>query len=231
MPPPLSVIIPLSPGETAWRELISDLNELGTRAEVLFVVSETELRSFEQELIEVCLIPTVRVMSAPAGRAHQLNAGASVAEGQSLLFLHADSRVSVSAWDALFRSLEQHPDRLHYFNLRFQSDGPSLMWLNAWGVWIRSHWFMVPFGDQGLCLNANHFLKLGGFDESVPYGEDHVFVWTARLHDIRPRCTGKSIETSARKYRERGWLRTTFRHVFLTIKQATPFWWRLIRKG
>lgn len=231
MPPLLSVIIPLAPGENAWRQLISDLDLLGTRAELLFVVTKENRNELEHELKQVSLTPAVRAILSPPGRAAQLNVGATAAEGEFLLFLHADSRVSASAWDALLSSLAHYPDRLHYFNLRFQTDGPRWMPLNAWGVWIRSHWFKLPFGDQGLCLRAEHFQQIGPFDESLPYGEDHVFVWMARIHGLRLRCTSESIETSARKYRERGWLRTTLRHLWLTIRQAVPYWWRLVRRG
>jgi hypothetical protein len=230
MPPPLSVIVPLAPGESCWRQLIPDLESLGNRAEILFVVTEEDKSRMEFEQIGFSLTPAIRFISSPAGRAAQLNAGASAAEGEFLLFLHADSRVPVLAWDALFVSLDESPERLHYFNLRFQDDGPRWMPLNAWGVWFRSHWFNLPFGDQGLCLKAAHFRQIGPFDESVASGEDHVFVWTARIHGMRLHCTGASIETSARKYRERGWIRTTLRHLYLTLKQAVPFWWRLVRK-
>ncbi|HUG17832.1 MAG TPA: glycosyltransferase family 2 protein [Planctomycetaceae bacterium] len=230
MPPLLSVLIPLAPGENSWRDLISDLESVGTCAEILFVVTTEERAHLEDELAQLDLAPAVRTISAPPGRAAQLNAGASAAEGEFLLFLHADSRVSATAWAALLNSLDRHPDRLHYFNLRFQTDGPRWMPLNAWGVWFRSHWFKLPFGDQGLCLKAEQFRQIGPFDESVPYGEDHVFVWTARIHGMRLRCTGASIETSARKYRDHGWLRTTLRHLWLTIRQAVPNWWRLVRR-
>lgn len=230
MRPLLSVIVPLAPRENSWRDLISDLDPVRTCAEILFVATTEERACLENELAPFELAPVVRVISAPPGRAAQLNAGASSAEGEFLLFLHADSRVSASAWNALLNSLDQYPDQLHYFNLRFQTDGPRWMPLNAWGVWIRSHWFKLPFGDQGLCLKAEHFQQIGPFDESLPYGEDHVFVWLARIHGLRLRCTGAAIETSSRKYENHGWLRTTLRHLWLTVKQAVPYWWRLVRR-
>ena len=104
------------------------------------------------------------------------------------------------------------------------------MRLNSWGVWFRSHGFKMPFGDQGFCLPAKRFHELGGYDESLAYGEDHAFVWTARTAGMKMRSTGAAIETSARKYQQNGWCRTTLRHFVLTWKQALPRYARLLRK-
>ena len=226
MSPLISVIIPVGPGEESLQQLLSDLQSAPTKIEVIIVKSE----EVEQKLELAAADRKCRVLSASSGRASQMNAGAKSAAGEFLLFLHADSRIERRAWDALFDSIEHYPGCLHYFELSFQNDGPILMKLNAWGVWFRSHWLKIPFGDQGLCVSGELFDRVGGFDTSVPYGEDHVFVWTARLHRIRLRCTGATLQTSARKYRQRGWLRTTMRHVYLTVRQALPFWWRLVRR-
>jgi glycosyltransferase involved in cell wall biosynthesis len=42
-----------------------------------------------------------RVLQAPRGRASQMNAGATVAQGDVLLFLHADCRLPAGAGDAV----------------------------------------------------------------------------------------------------------------------------------
>ena len=160
-----------------------------------------------------------RWIQSEQGRARQMNAGAHLAQGEYLLFLHADSRVPSQAFTALERSLAAEPSALHYSNMRFAHDGPWLIHLNSIGVWIKSHLLNIPFGDQGFCLQRAVFEKLGGFDESVLFGEDHFFLWKARHKGIPVRCTGAWITTSARKYREQGWLKTTALHVSATIKQ------------
>jgi hypothetical protein len=43
---------------------------------------------------------------------------------------------------------------------------------------------------------------------------------------LRP--TGGTLRTSARKYREQGWLSTTTRHLQLTALQAVPEWLKLV---
>ena len=118
--------------------------------------------------------------------------------------------------------LARDPGALHYFDLAFSGDGPPLMRLNERGVWVRSHLLGMPFGDQGFCLRRDVFFGLGGFPEDVPYGEDHLLVWRARQAGVPLRCAPATLLTSARKYGERGWLRTTARHVYLTYRQALP---------
>jgi len=168
---------------------------------------------------------------APRGRALQMNCGAARARGTFLWFLHSDSRLTPHALDALCHSLATNPTALHYFDLDFLKDGPRWMLANSWGCWIRSQWLGMPFGDQGLCLPRNTFQQLAGYREDVRYGEDHLLVWLARRRGIRLRCTGQTIRTSARKYQQRGWFKTTVQHVVLTIRQAWPqFWLWVLRR-
>lgn len=223
----ISIIIPIGPGDESWRDLLTDLQELPFAAEIVCIATEpcSDLLDLQSAVAPTRLEWTVTA----AGRAHQMNVGARDSQGRYLWFLHADSRVTTDGIRALQRHLGQAPHALHYFNLRFADDGPWLMKLNAWGVWWRSHVCGMPFGDQGLCLERSSFESLGGFSESAPYGEDHLLVWGARRLGIRLKCTGASLTTSARKYRDRGWGRTTARHLWLTFRQAWPQFWLWMR--
>ena len=214
----LSVIIPLAQDEQAWRHLLPDLAPLPD-SEIIFALPQ------DAEPID---LPAIRQVRAGNGRAQQMNAAASIAQGNHLWFLHADSRLRPDTIPALLRRLSAYPDWLLYADLSFASDASPLMRLNEIGVWLRSHIFGMPFGDQGLCIRKKTFFEIGGYPENVAYGEDHAFVWRARQRGIRLRCTGASLVTSARKYKECGWLRTTLTHVCMTVKQAYPEWRRLI---
>ncbi len=158
-----------------------------------------------------------------------MNLGANKARYSSLLFLHSDSRLKEWSVQRLVQSLSAFPNALHYFDLNFQDQSNLLMHLNQWGVSFRSHILGIPFGDQGLCLNRDHFFNLGGYDETVSYGEDHLFVWKTRRSRIRLKCIGATIETSSRKYQKHGWLKITTRHLWLTVRQAIPQFILLIK--
>ena len=199
-------------------------------AEVLFVAAHA-LSATERGTITTVLSPGAwSWLVAPRGRARQLNAGARTAERDVLWFLHADSRFADDTASALLTALKAAPEALHFFDLAFLRDGPPAMMLNALGARFRSRFLGMPFGDQGLAIRRSTFHALGGFDESASYGEDHLFVWRVRRAGIALRATGGTLRTSARRYRDRGWARTTGRHVWLTARQALPEWIALVRQ-
>ncbi len=220
----VSVIIPVGPGELAWRSLLADLAGLAIDSELFLVAAEDEPTDFSA-LVTTCGIRCpVRWILTNTGRAQQMNLGARFSTLRHLWFLHADSRLCPAALLALERSAETEPNALHYFELTFQKDGPSLTRWNAWGARVRSRYLGLPFGDQGFCLPRELFSRLGAFDEHAPYGEDHLLVWSARQQGIPIRSVGAHIATSARKYEANGWLRVTAKHAWLTWRQAVPQW-------
>ena len=216
----LSVVVPLGPGETEGERLLNDLGEqLPETNEVILAVTGHTALPLSGRAKQVLTHP---------GRAAQMNDAARAGAGKFLWFLHADTRLPPGAVEALTRSLAAAPDALHYFGLRFH-DGPAALRLNEIGVMVRSRLLGVPFGDQGFCLRRDLFHRLGGFDETAPFGEDHLLVWAARRNGVRLRRVPLAISTSGRKYAARGWSQTTFRHVRLTLRQAVPEAARLLR--
>lgn len=219
--PELSVIVPFAPHETEGDVLLEQLCALPACCELILVPSGSQPLSWPPSL-EKAPIPVREYLTLP-GRARQMNAGARVARGRWLWFLHADSRLHLRTLDALHAFLAGD-DALGYFDLRFRSDGPRRAWLNAWGANLRSRWLGLPFGDQGFVLPAAWFARLGGYDESASYGEDHLLVWQARAAGLPVRAVGALLSSSARKYAAHGWWRTSWRHVNLTVRQAWPKW-------
>ncbi len=232
----ISMIVPLAPGDESWRVLLQDIAALEERGllaqfECLFMrADDSTLNALQIALQhhEASLVDKVRLCVGGGSRAESMNAGAQQASGEYLWFVHADSRLSLRHIQALQQSLVARPVALHYFNLKFY--GHRMMWLNAFGVWLRSHLFMSPFGDQALCLSAAQFAEIGGYPDAVPYGEDHLLVWRAMQQGIKLRCTGAALSTSARKYASNGWARTTGLHLRLWAKQAWPEFVLLLQK-
>lgn len=218
----LSVVIPVGPGDLAWADLIPHLiPRCPAGTEIVLSATEEEPGSLAP-LIAAAPALSIRWISGPVGRGRQLNRGAQSAGGHYLWFLHADSRLDDEAIPVLLRRLRESEGTLWYFDLRFLNDGPQLMALTELGVWVRSRMLGLPFGDQGLALARSLYDALGGFPERAEYGEDHLFVWTARHASVPVRPVGLPLLTSARKFARYGWLRTTLRHLQLTWRQAAP---------
>lgn len=226
--PYLTVIVPVGPGETAWRGLLHDLatQRLGA-AEILAAAVTPEPVEFSE--LNERLGLHARWLTVRVGRAAQMNDAARIASGAYLWFLHADSRLPADALTVLRKALRVRTDELCYFGLRFFDGPPWLRW-NELGVAVRCRLFGLPFGDQGFCLRRETFFRLGGFDETATYGEDHLLVWAAKRNDVRLRRVPETIATSGRRYAEQGWLKTTLRHLRLTFRQALPQAFRHIRE-
>jgi hypothetical protein len=161
-------------------------------------------------------------------RASAMNTGAGRATGASLWFVHADTVLGSNAIDRVRTTAEARRDAIRYFDLRF--DGGGLMRLTDLGVMFRSRILGLPFGDQALLLPTALFQRLGGYPEDAPYGEDHLLVWRAHQAEIPVRPIGAVVGTNALKYRVRGWLPMTLRHLSMTVRQAWPEW-RAMRRA
>jgi hypothetical protein len=162
------------------------------------------------------------VLAQGRTRAQALNAGARRASAGHLWFVHADTLLEPEAIARLREAAKAGRDEITYCDIRF--DGGGLMRLTDLGVLFRSRVLGLPFGDQALALPATLFQRLGGYREDAPYGEDHLLVWRAHRLAVPVVPLRAVVGTSALKYRTRGWLHMTCRHLLLTIRQAWPEW-------
>ena len=218
----LSVIIPVGKKDSSWKNLLPDLLTLDLNDEIILVSAEDKETEFSEEVSRIGLeTPSYWLQSNP-GRAQQLNLGAQFAKKEFLWFLHCDSRISPDGIKNLRNFILSEIDQILFFNLEFLNDGPRLTIINEIGAWIRSRILKLPFGDQGICVPKRIFYDLGKYDESVSFGEDHLFIWRAHQKHISIKCVGGGLRTSARKYSSQGWSETTATHLSLTFQQALP---------
>ena len=211
--PSVAAVIPVGPGDRNWHGLIGLLDRLAPTLQRRLVFARGDLQTRPR-------LATERWTESARGRARQQNAGAAGLDHDWLWFLHADSRPTAATLLALQSFVTHGEDALGYFDLRYLDDGPALMRLTELGAFWRCRSLDLPFGDQGLLLRRERFYELGCFDESRAYGEDHALVWEARRHGVPIRRIAAPLYTSARKYREHGWLATTWRHQRLTWSQV-----------
>ncbi|MGR9117503.1 MAG: TIGR04283 family arsenosugar biosynthesis glycosyltransferase [Gammaproteobacteria bacterium] len=205
----LSIVIPVGPSDQTWRKLLEELKTFGGAPEIILSACQAQPNE--------CILPdNARWLSTGQGRALQLNAGAKQASRDIVWFVHADTRLTKEVGSELRRFIHTGPRKLGYFKLQFSGDGPWLTRLNAWAANLRSNLFGLPFGDQGFILHRTDFEQMQGFDERVILGEDLDFVVRIKAAGFSLCELSAMLETSARRYKHQGWLRTTFRHVWLT---------------
>jgi hypothetical protein len=219
----LTVVVPVGPGDRVSPALRAQLAALPREAEVHLVHADVPDAPRVRAAHAAKSGPRVTCMRAVPGRAAQQNAGAAAGRRDWVWFLHADSQLAPATLPAMAAFVQRDEAALGYFDLRFLDDGPALMRLNALGAWVRSHWFGLPFGDQGLALPRAVFDRLGGFNPALEHGEDHDLVWRARRAGVPLAAIGAPLLTSARKYVEHGWWSTTCWHLRETGRQARRF--------
>lgn len=148
----------------------------------------------------------VRLIETAPGRARQMNAGAAVAAGEILLFLHADTRLPVGFARSVRQALARPGAAGGAFSLRIDAPGRLIRWIEA-GANRRSQRLGLPYGDQGIFLSADVFRALGGVPD-LPIMEDFVLVRRlGRLGKVV--VLDDRILTSGRRWQRRGALKTT----------------------
>jgi rSAM/selenodomain-associated transferase 2 len=150
-----------------------------------------------------------RVVAAPPGRARQLAAGARLAKGDTILFLHADTRLP-EGWEGAVRSALADPRVVGgAFRLRFEPSSPVLRFIE-WGARLRVALIRMPYGDQALFMRRSALEALGGIPQ-VEILEDLDLVQALKRRG-RIACLPLPATTSARRYLAAGPLRTMLRN-------------------
>lgn len=144
-----------------------------------------------------------QVLLGEAGRALQMNLGGRAAGGDYLLFLHADSRPRFTA-QALDKALAGAPE-WGFFPLRLDGRQPVFRLLERM-ITLRSRVSGIGTGDQMLFLRRDLFRDCGGF-AAMPLMEDVELCKRLRRRTA-PRVPTLVVETSSRRWEERGVLRT-----------------------
>lgn len=198
--PLVSIVVPVR-GDSA--PLVALLAQLPPRDGVEVVVASTGPVDVAQQRLRAAR-PDVTWLDGAPGRGVQLNAGAAVARGVWLWFLHADSRVPAQWWEA-FATVDAAGTAVGgSFAFRLASPAWQARWLER-GVALRVRLFGLPYGDQGIFARRTVFQSLGGF-KAVPLMEDVEFIRRLKRHG-RLEHLSVGLQTSARRWEQRGWLR------------------------
>ena len=218
----ISIIIPaLNEAEAIGRTLDSVEDSVrdsagDSAAEWIVVDGDSEDRT-----AEIARARGATVVTAPRGRASQMNAGAKIARGETLLFLHADTRLPQGFAEEVRRVLGVPGVAAGAFSLRIDGAAKGMpRGMQCWMQFVeraanwRSRILQLPYGDQGFFLKAEVFRSLGGFPE-LPLMEDLEMARRVRGHG-RIAISPLGVVTSARRWERVGVVRATLlNQVFL----------------
>jgi rSAM/selenodomain-associated transferase 2 len=142
-----------------------------------------------------------RVLAAERGRARQMNAGAALATGDVLLFLHADTRLPPDTDDLVRAALAGGRALWGRFDVRIAGRG-ALLPLVAASMNARSRLTGIATGDQAIFVTREAFAAVGGYPD-IPLMEDIVL--SRELKRLsRPACLRAQVTTSGRRWEQNG---------------------------
>lgn len=193
----LSVIIPTYNEAGQLAETISGLYAVNTGHELEIIVVDGG--STDETLAVARKCGAIAVKSDLKGRAVQMNRGASIAKGEVLYFLHADS-IPPKGFTTQILDAYQRGIKSGCFRLAFDHDHWFLR-ANAW--FTRFDVNAVRFGDQSLFATKEVFQEAGGFREELWMMEDQEIIHRLKKHG-RFAVLNDIVVTSARKYLDNG---------------------------
>ena len=157
------------------------------------------------ETVQIASSEGATVIQTHRGRAVQMNAGADIARGRHLLFLHADTRLPNGYPVHIRRILNDSAvGGAFIFGIAQPFSGSRLV---EWMTNFRARHLQMPYGDQAIFIRRRDFIEMGGY-KPMPIMEDYDFI-------RRLRCRGRIVIadavvlTSSRRWLALGALRTT----------------------
>ncbi len=199
----ISIIVPVYNEALTINKLIDNLKQFKDHCEIIFVDGGSN--DGTNRIIE----EKHRLVYSPQkGRSHQMNYGASLAKGDILLFLHADSFLPSDALNQIQRIIYKG-HKVGCFKIRFNSRS-ILMKICGFMSNLRVRLRNIAFGDQGIFIDRSYFYELGGFPE-IPLMEDYQLSMDIKANGERITLAKTTIETSERRFVKKGRLRTMIR--------------------
>lgn len=208
----ISFIIPVLNDAQLLRRVLVQLSSLVSTHEVIVVDggSTDETLDIASALADQCL-------TAPQGRASQMNAGAAAARGEILVFLHADTLFTDEArqaFDAVVNRLLTREMAWGFFAIRLSGRHWMLRCVEQL-MNLRSRITSISTGDQMLLVTRSLFTRLGGFPQ-LALMED-IAMTRLLKQQVAPFYIKAAVVTSSRQWERHGIWRTIVKMWYLRL--------------
>jgi len=212
----LSIIIPVLDEESTIASTLKSLGSFPVEAIVVDGGSQDRTADIAGQM-------QVRVIASSRGRARQMNTGAAAAQGDVLLFLHADTRLPSSAIGDVVSALDDPRYVGGRFDLRLDHSGIIFRLIGSL-ISLRSRLTRIATGDQAIFVRRGIFDAINGFPE-IPILEGIAFCRNLKKMG-KVACLRTQVVTSARRWQKDGVGRTILKMwvlKFLFLIGVSPF--------
>jgi len=210
--PKFSIVIPVLHEANKINGLIAHLNGLDLEKSCEIIVVDG---SQENDTLKAIHSNRVIKISSEKGRAKQMNAGASVAKGEILIFLHADTELSQNALKRINAFLNTKEYVGGAFDLGIKSD-KIVFKVIAFMASLRSRLNGIPYGDQALFIRKEYFDKMGGYKD-IPLMEDVELMRRVKRSGKKIKIFPDPTMTSPRRWEKEGVIYCTLRNYALQL--------------
>jgi len=201
--------------------IIPVLNEADNIESVINQIQKTENIEIiivdggsQDHTVEIAQSLGVKVIVTQRGRALQMNAGAKIATGEILLFLHGDTQLPTEFEKDVRKIWINDNIIAGAFQLKIDNSQWSLRLIEKTVFW-RSKYLQMPYGDQAIFVKTSTFWEVGGFPEQ-PIMEDFEFI--RRLNRLgKIEILSSSVITSGRRWQKLGVFKTTLINQFVVF--------------
>jgi rSAM/selenodomain-associated transferase 2 len=207
-----SFVVPVYQEAEIINQTISNINSLDDsgKAEIIIVDGDPKgstIREIKNDKIKIII--------STKGRGSQLNSGAAIAQGEILIFLHADTRLPNNALAKISAALSDQDFAGGAFQLHIDSPRFIFRVIEKVALW-RTRLTQIPFGDQAIFMRKDYYLSIGGF-QPIPIMEDVELMARVKKRKGRIVILDDQVHTSSRRWDQEGILSCTLRNWLLQI--------------